>query len=430
MAQTTVFVNQFTNGILDPSKEMLGPLQSGGRIVVNTAPGCWGPMLTPAIRGGHEVSVPVFVEGAQLGDAVAIYIETLCITSSATASGTDLPVEGRYKGDPFVAGQCHGCGELYPKTYLDGTGAKAVKCAKCGSEAAPFTMPNGYTMVFDTQKTVGVTLGKSAAEAIAQKGKDIMQLPEHSIQNPVVSLAPAHLPGIATRLRPFIGQLGTTPAHPLPDSHNAGDFGAFLLNASHEYSQTEESLKDKTDGHMDINKVRPGAVLVCPVKVAGAGIYVGDVHALQGEGEIAGHTCDVSAISVLRVELIKNLSIDGPILFPVLEDLPYLSRPLSETEKAVAMQAVAPWDMGGIEDSLPLSFVGTGADLNKAIENGLQRASVLLEMSLGEIQNRVTITGAIEIGRVPGVVTVTLRVPLQRMGHKALAAIARAQYCL
>ena len=66
-----------------------------------------------------------------------------------------------------------------------------------------------------------------------------------------------------------------------PDSHNAGDFGAFLLGAPHEYAMTEETLKDKTDGHMDINKVRAGAILICPVKVPGGGVYVGDVHAMQ-----------------------------------------------------------------------------------------------------------------------------------------------------
>jgi len=58
VASQTVFVNQFTNGILDPTKPMLGPVRDGGHIVANTAPGCWGPMITPEIRGGHEVTVP------------------------------------------------------------------------------------------------------------------------------------------------------------------------------------------------------------------------------------------------------------------------------------------------------------------------------------------------------------------------------------
>jgi len=53
----TVFVDQFTNGTLDPNRPMLGSVRDGGHIVANTAPGCWGPMLTPEIRGGHEVTL-------------------------------------------------------------------------------------------------------------------------------------------------------------------------------------------------------------------------------------------------------------------------------------------------------------------------------------------------------------------------------------
>ena len=47
----TVLVDQFTNGILDPALPMLGPVRDGGHIVLNTTPGCWGPMITPRIRG-------------------------------------------------------------------------------------------------------------------------------------------------------------------------------------------------------------------------------------------------------------------------------------------------------------------------------------------------------------------------------------------
>ena len=45
-AAETLFVNEFIDGILDPSQKMLGPLKDGGTIIANTTPGCWGPMLT------------------------------------------------------------------------------------------------------------------------------------------------------------------------------------------------------------------------------------------------------------------------------------------------------------------------------------------------------------------------------------------------
>src|SRR5437764_14916116 len=102
----TVLVDQFTDGILDPALPMLGPVRDGGHIVANTAPGCWGPMITPAIRGGHEVTQPVGVHGAEVGDAVAIHIRDISVTSRATASGNDRWVEGRFNGDPYCAKVC------------------------------------------------------------------------------------------------------------------------------------------------------------------------------------------------------------------------------------------------------------------------------------------------------------------------------------
>src|SRR5258705_13999829 len=99
----TVFVNEFTNGLLDPALPMLGPVKDGGQIVANTAPGCWGPMITPAIRGGHEVTRPVAVAGAEVGDAIAIRIKSISVTSIATASGNDRFMNGRFLGDPYVA---------------------------------------------------------------------------------------------------------------------------------------------------------------------------------------------------------------------------------------------------------------------------------------------------------------------------------------
>src|SRR3954469_11878663 len=103
-AHPTVFVDKFTDGLLGPEVEMLGPVADGGHIVVNTAPGCWGPMITPAIRGGHEVAQPVAVAGAEVGDAIAIRIRDIAVTSIATASGNNQPMEGRFNADPYCAG--------------------------------------------------------------------------------------------------------------------------------------------------------------------------------------------------------------------------------------------------------------------------------------------------------------------------------------
>lgn len=425
----TVFVDTFTDGLLGPDVEMLGPVEDGGHIVVNTAPGCWGPMITPSIRGGHEVAQPVAVAGAEVGDAIAIRIKDIEVTSIATASGNDWWPEGSYNGDPYCAAVCPGCGTEYPETRLEGIGQEAVRCVNCGADATPFKFTNGYTIAFDHRRKVGVTLHREAAERIAHEAGHYAALPENSVQHPILAFAPHDLVALATRLRPFMGQLGTTPSTTIPDSHNAGDFGSFLIDAPHRYSLTAQELAEhRTDGHMDIDAVRPGAILVCPVKVPGGGVYMGDMHALQGDGEIAGHTCDVSGTVTLQAEVIKGLGIDGPLLLPLEDDLPFLARPLSAAEQAQAESVADAWGLARLEQSAPISVVGSGPDLNSATDNGLERAAELLQMDVPEVKNRATVAGAIEIGRHPGVVQVTFRAPLERLETRGLLPYIRDQY--
>jgi formamidase len=428
-AHPTVFVDTFTDGLLGPDVEMLGPVEDGGHIVVNTTPGCWGPMITPSIRGGHEVAQPVAVAGAEVGDAIAVRIKDIEVTSIATSSGNDTSPEGSANGDPYCAAVCPGCGAEWPETRLEGIGQEAVRCASCGADATPFKFTNGYTMVFDPRHSVGVTVDGDAASRIAREAPRYAALPENSVQNPILTFAPSDLVALATRLRPFMGQLGTTPSTTIPDSHNAGDFGSFLVGAPHAYALSAEELDEhRTDGHLDIDAVRAGAILVCPVKLPGGGVYMGDMHAMQGDGEIAGHTTDVSGTVTMQAEVIKGLGIDGPILFPVEEDLPWLARPLSDSERSRASALAREWGLDGLEESAPISVIGTGPDLNSATENGLGRAAELLSMDVPEVMNRATITGAIEIGRHPGVVQVTFRAPLDRLEARGLLPYAREQY--
>jgi formamidase len=427
-ATATVLVAELTNGILDPTQPMLGPLLAGGTIVGNTAPGCWGPMITPRIRGGHEVTRPVFVDGAVPGDAVVLRIRDINVTSAATASGHDRWVEGHYLGDPYAAPRCPNCGTLYPETYVEGIRQQAVRCVKCNTPVTPFQMVNGYTVVFDETRQVGLTVSKEAAERIAHSANRFAALPASSAQHSILTFAPHDLVGVVTRLRPFLGQLGTTPAVRMPDSHNAGDFGSALVGAPHEYALTAEQLELRTDGHMDIDAVRPGAIVLAPVKVPGAGIYFGDMHALQGDGEIAGHTMDVAGTVTLEVDLLKGRTLEGPVLFPLVEDLPPLARPFNQAEKDRARRLAARWGVDKLEESGPISVVGSGPDLNRATQVGLRRAADLLSLSLPEVLNRATITGGIEIGRHPGVVQVTFLAPLPALEKAGLLPFVQEQY--
>jgi len=427
-----VVVDRYTD-IVGPSNEMLGPVRDGGRVEYLTVPGCWGPMITPSIRSGHEVTLPVRVEGARVGDAVALHVETLEQTSRATTSGTHVGVEDRFLSDPFVANICPTCRDagrhfLYPDTYLDGIGESAVRCATCHSEVIPFHMVEGYTMVFDEDFGLGVTVTPARAEQLARDAREWVALTEHSTQHPIVALDRADLVGTMTRCRISVGNLGSIPAVDLPSSHNCGDFGAFLVGASHEFAVTAAQLELRTDVHMDVDSVREGSVLVVPVKVDGAGIYAGDVHAMIGDGEIAVHTTDVSARLVVRVQLVKGLELDGPILLPPADDLPFLARPFT-AEEVTRGRALARANATKLEGPvLPVQVLGSGPDLNDAVDNAVARAARLFGMTVDEVKNRATISGAVDIGRLPGFVQLSLLMGRDRLERLGIRDLVEAQY--
>ena len=168
-SKRSLIVEGFTNSVLDPNKPMLGPVENGGTIIANTAPGCWGPMITPRLRGGHEVTQPVYVDSAEPGDGVIIRIRDITVTSIATASGHDTSPDGYCLGDPYVAAKCPTCDKVWPETYTQGIGQDSVKCEACNNPVKPFEILHGYTVVFDGGNNVGVTLPKKSAEKIAAK---------------------------------------------------------------------------------------------------------------------------------------------------------------------------------------------------------------------------------------------------------------------
>jgi acetamidase/formamidase len=425
-----LYVDDYTNGIIGPHVKMLGPIADGGRITFLTAPGCWGPMITPTLRGGHEVCTPVIVENADIGDAVAIHIEKIEVKSKAASSGIDESVEGAFIGDPYVAKRCPECREPWPEFKVEGIGQEAIKCKICGVSASPFKMVHGYTMVFDENKKYGLTVDEKLAREIAKKAHEYSALPEKLMQVPILVFGKADIVGLASRVRPFMGQLGTVPAVDIPDSHNAGDFGYFLINAPHPYRITQEQYeRDLTDGHLDVNSVRAGTIVIAPVKVKGAGVYAGDAHAMQGDGEVAGHTTDITAEVGVKVEVIKGLSLEGPILLPLEEDLPPLAKPWRKDEWDQIANLAKKY---GIEPEpvAPVQIIGSGPTINDAAANGFQRAAKLFNMSVEEVRNRVTVTGAVEIGRLPGIVQVSMQVPISVLEELGIADIVVKHYKL
>jgi acetamidase/formamidase len=429
--QQELDVDRFTLGLVGPDQEWAGTVADGGTVRTHTPPACWGPMITPEFRGGHEVTRPIRVENAEPGDALVVRINDVEVTSVATSTGSMAEREGAFGDDPFVDHRCPECGTEWPESVVEGIGEDAIKCAECGANASSFGFEFGYTVAFDDDRSVGLTVGEAGATDLAERADEAMALPEHSRQHPILLYKPDEIPGTLGHLRPFIGNIGTTPPREFPDSHNAGDFGQFLVGAGHDWGlPDEDALADRTDGHMDSNDVRPGATLICPVKIEGAGLYVGDLHANQGDGELSLHTTDVSGRTELEVEVIKGLDIDGPLLLPNEADLPPIAKPYTDAERETGAELAAEYDVDEVADAAPIQVIGSGATINDATDNAFDRAGTLLDMTEGEVRARCTFSGGVEIARLPGVVQLSMLAPMETLEDVGLADTVRAQYDL
>ena len=100
-------------------------------------------------------------------------------------------------------------------------------------------------------------------------------------------------PGIAVPLAPFCGVMGVAPA------------------ASGPHSTIQPRA---VGGNLDVRQLTAGATLFLPVEVPGALLSVGDAHAAQGDGEVAGTAIEMDATVTLRCDLRPGEHLPGPRL--------------------------------------------------------------------------------------------------------------------
>ncbi|MBC8224892.1 acetamidase/formamidase family protein [Candidatus Bathyarchaeota archaeon] len=89
---------------------------------------------------------------------------------------------------------------------------------------------------------------------------------------------------------PFIGTIGVAPEVEAVSSLTPGRHG----------------------GNMDCPDIRPGNKLLLPVTRPGALFKLGDVHAVQGDGEVCGVAVEVDALVTLKFGLRKGWTINWP----------------------------------------------------------------------------------------------------------------------
>lgn len=92
-------------------------------------------------------------------------------------------------------------------------------------------------------------------------------------------------------LQPFLGCIGVAPA--------GGEARSSVVPA-------------EFGGNMDASEARPGYTIYLPVNAPGALLYLGDGHAAQGDGEVAGTAIEVPLRVRLQVNLLKGRKINWP----------------------------------------------------------------------------------------------------------------------
>jgi len=96
--------------------------------------------------------------------------------------------------------------------------------------------------------------------------------------------------GIRIPYEPFMGTIATAPEIEAVSTLVPGPFG----------------------GNMDVADVCPGNTVYLPVWVEGAYFFTGDAHAAQGDGELCGVACEMTARVRLQLGLEKGKTIAWP----------------------------------------------------------------------------------------------------------------------
>lgn len=120
--------------------------------------------------------------------------------------------------------------------------------------------------------------------------------PLHDISEPRTRVIPiengyAKYNDISWPINPMIGVIGTAPAEESIACGYALDHG----------------------GNIDSNKISKGARVYLPVRVPGALLQMGDLHATMGDGELCGTGIEISGEVTVKISLIKNFELNWPV---------------------------------------------------------------------------------------------------------------------
>ena len=110
------------------------------------------------------------------------------------------------------------------------------------------------------------------------------------IENGIVKIPLTTGGAISVQLNPFIGTIGTAP----------------------EVDSYSSLVPTSQGGNMDSADICSGNKLFLPISVEGSFLYLGDVHGIQGDGELNGAPVELAAECTLTLDVIKNKAIKWP----------------------------------------------------------------------------------------------------------------------
>jgi acetamidase/formamidase len=170
---------------------------------------------------------------------------------------------------------------------------------------------------------------------------------------------------IAFPIRPMIGCIGTAPGTPVPPSGAVGSFG----------------------GNLDHPPIGRGARVFLPVHVEGAMLYLGDVHAAQGDGELSAVAVEASS----EVTLTVSLESSRRLTWPWIETADRLMVATAAADFAEARREAVEAMLRAVERCLGLQPA-----------EGLALISAVGDLRIGQAAGGMDLTLRLEIPRFPG----------------------------
>jgi formamidase len=134
------------------------------------------------------------------------------------------------------------------------------------------------------------------------------------------------MPGVRVPIAAFMGTVGVLPGDTevktwLDREAKLGEVGGVVLppqpigalpaavcgpDGSHKDQCLRTIPPRENGGNMDVQQMQIGTTLLLPCFTDGCGLFVGDVHFAQGDGEVSGTAIEMGATVTVRTEVLKG----------------------------------------------------------------------------------------------------------------------------